>query len=932
MEADAQNNTIGGTSSRARNLISGNNANGVGIHDSGSSGNVVLNNYIGVDVTGNNPLGNGLAGVKIREGAEGNFIGQPGYGNIICDNNDAGIWIENSSRNFFFGNFIGTNANGSPDLGNHATGVFVFGVGEEMSIGGANAGEGNTIAYNAQSGVALMSNAGSGVKIWSNSIFKNGDIGIDLGFDGWTQNDDGDGDTGPNGRQNYPVLETALSGNLFVSGSLNSTPNTTFRIEFFESDTCDPSGYGEGKAYLNAIAVNTDSSGNATFSVQLNNQTANGKYISATASAPDNSTSEFSNCIMAQPPTGVLAVTPESFSSTVEIGKSTNATLSISNTGTASTNWTISKTATWLSVNPETQNIAPGSTDAVILTLDATALGEGIYSDTLTITSSDTGQPAIKVPVDLTVQKIPNIVMSPTSFTFTAPEGGQDSKNLTVKNTGSATLTFSVNWDFQSPWLGATNNSGSLAPGDSTTVTLTANAVSLTAGVYNGDFFTTSNDPDEANVIIPSVFTVTGAGPQIAVSPDSITATPAAGQTSHKQLLIKNIGNANLSWTITKSSAWLSPSAPSGNVTAGGQFSLNLTLSQTGLSAGVYRDTLRIASNDTDTPVLNVPVKLTVPGEGSGPQITVSQNSLVSTLDSGDTATHHVAIGNAGDAELQWSINWATGWLDAAPASGSTPPGGSEDITVTIDAAGLSGGEYIDSLLVNSTDPDNPVKKVNVSLTVNTYLPKINVEQDNLVSTLVPGDSAMHVVVIANQGSGDLNWSIVNHASWIHISRAAGQTLPGGSDSVKVMLYAASLAPGNYPDSLFVMSNDLSKPEVRIQINLTVQNTTSVQDRNATPDDFSLKQNYPNPFNPSTIIQYSLPEAARINLSIFDVSGRRVRTLVQTDKPAGRYEAIWYGKDQHGLPVSTGMYFYMLSGKSKTGKVFRLTQKMVLLK
>ncbi|MFQ5651666.1 MAG: FlgD immunoglobulin-like domain containing protein [bacterium] len=1034
MEADAQNNTIGGTSSRARNLISGNHANGVGIHDSGSSGNVVINNYIGVDVTGNHPLGNGLAGVKLREGAEGNFIGQPGYGNIICDNNDAGIWIENSSRNFFFGNFIGTNADGSPDLGNHATGVIVFGIGEEMSIGGANAGEGNTIAYNTLSGVALMGNAGNGVKIWSNSIFKNGGSGIDLGFDGWTGNDDGDGDSGPNGWQNYPVLETAISGSLLVSGSLNSTPNTTFRIEFFESDTCDPSGYGEGKTYLDAIAIATDANGDASFSVQLNHQVESGKYVTVTASAPDNSTSEFSNCVMASPRVGVLAVSPESFSVTLNAGENTVETLEISNIGSADIDWTLSWNAAWLQASLSGNTLAPGAGDNVSITIDASGLSEGSYADTLTVSSTEPNQADILVPVVMTVVVSPDIEIQPDSLSFTVQQGLQSTQPLKIKNTGQATLTFTVGTTFTSPWLSVSPSSGSLAPGDSTEIEVGANTNDLTPGSYSGALIVNSNDPDEGNINPPVTLTVIGAGAQISVSPESLAATLALDVTVTSYLFIENVGTADVTWTIDHQETWLNLSDTSKTTAPGQTDSISVQFNSAGLSTDTFSDTLTISHNDTDTPELNIPVSLTVTNDSpvitltqenlvstldegqsqthhfsvgnqgtgelqwsitwqaswldaaptsgstppgswqeitvtvdatglaggeygdsllvnstdpehpvkkvyvwltvktSSPKINVSQDKLVSTLDEGQSQTHQFNIGNQGTGELNWSITWQASWLDAAPGSGTTPPGGAEDITVTIDATGLSGGEYGDSLLVNSTDPENPVKKVYVWLTVTTYFPKISVSQDNLFSTLAVGDSAMHTVEIGNQGDGELNWSIVDQPSWVQVSPAAGQTMPGESDSVKVMFYAAGLTPGNYADSLLVISDDSSKPEVRILVTLTVQNTTSVHDINATPDDFTLKQNYPNPFNPTTVIQYGLMEAARITLNIFDVSGRRVRTLVQTDKPAGTYEAVWDGKDQQGLQVSSGIYFYTLSGKSQTGKVFRLTQRMLFLK
>ena len=89
---------------------------------------------------------------------------------------------------------------------------------------------------------------------------------------------------------------------------------------------------------------------------------------------------------------------------------------------------------------------------------------------------------------------------------------------------------------------------------------------------------------------------------------------------------------------------------------------------------------------------------------------------------------------------------------------------------------------------------------------------------------------------------------------------------------------------------------------------------------------FSLEQNVPNPFNPTTTISFTLPEKARANLSIFNVEGKLVKTLVDDVMGEGLKEVTWDGFDSRGIPVSSGVYFYRL----KAGKEV-LTKKMVVL-
>lgn len=89
----------------------------------------------------------------------------------------------------------------------------------------------------------------------------------------------------------------------------------------------------------------------------------------------------------------------------------------------------------------------------------------------------------------------------------------------------------------------------------------------------------------------------------------------------------------------------------------------------------------------------------------------------------------------------------------------------------------------------------------------------------------------------------------------------------------------------------------------------------------------TLCQNHPNPFNPSTTIRYFLPEAGRTVLEVFDISGRKIARLIDEEKPGGGHGITWTGKDNHGNPVSSGVYIYRLTA----GKM-RLTRKMVLLR
>jgi len=93
------------------------------------------------------------------------------------------------------------------------------------------------------------------------------------------------------------------------------------------------------------------------------------------------------------------------------------------------------------------------------------------------------------------------------------------------------------------------------------------------------------------------------------------------------------------------------------------------------------------------------------------------------------------------------------------------------------------------------------------------------------------------------------------------------------------------------------------------------------------PITYVLHQNYPNPFNPITTLSYDLPEDALVNITIYDMMGRQIRTLINNQQTAGYRSVQWNGTNDNGSPVSAGLYLYTIQAGD-----FRQTKKMVLLK
>ena len=305
----AADTLIGGAVPGTANLLSGNQS---GVTVAGSVGTRIQRNLIGTDRMGSGAIGN-YSGLFLTAGSTGTIVGgtTSAERNIISGNSASGVLVSDleTTGNVIRGNYIGTTADGTAPLGNGSPGVSLALGTSGNTIGGTVPGAGNRIAYNGRSGIALTGElqgiaAPTETPILANAIYGNNQIGIDLGNNGVTANDPGDGDMGANSLQNFPVITGASEDK--IEASISTTPNTSVRLEFFASGACDPSGYGEGERLVGTGALTTNAAGEGSASFSLDDAVAAGEWLTATATSLDASggfsnTSEFSACVQYSP-------------------------------------------------------------------------------------------------------------------------------------------------------------------------------------------------------------------------------------------------------------------------------------------------------------------------------------------------------------------------------------------------------------------------------------------------------------------------------------------------------------------------------------------------------------------------------------------------------------------------------------------------------
>ena len=193
-----------------------------------------------------------------------------------------------------------------------------------------------------------------------------------------------------------------------------------------------------------------------------------------------------------------------------------------------------------------------------------------------------------------------------------------------------------------------------------------------------------------------------------------------------------------------------------------------------------------------------------------------------------------------------------------------------------------------------------------------------NQPEDNVFTILISDGTDKSVDIsgaLTSKAGGDFTFT---PASGVH------------GTEVTVSIDANGLVVGDYIGEITLSSSGTSNPTQVIPVQLRVDQLVSViglDDGGDLPSTFALDQNYPNPFNPTTEISFDLPVRSQVMLTVYNVLGQQVTTLVNKPLAAGSYVADWDGRSSSGTTVASGIYFYRLHTEQ-----FTQTKKMVLLK
>ena len=316
------------------------------------------------------------------------------------------------------------------------------------------------------------------------------------------------------------------------------------------------------------------------------------------------------------------------------------------------------------------------------------------------------------------------------------------------------------------------------------------------------------------------------------------------------------------------------------------------------------------------------------PGPGSPePNITVEPESLIfDTTAVGSSSVNMLSITNIGsDTLLIYNLYSPDSIFSANLSSFDLLPSESQDVQVTFTP--LQQNTYDGDLFIISNDPDTDTLGLPVAGVGFIPAPEIFVDPMSLTfDTTAAGSSNLKLLTIYNIGNATLTISNISSTESVFSTNLTSYDIQPG-DSQMVQVAFTPTEPIIYTSNLFVISNDSEMDTLIVPVSGVGIMLARIELDAQLPHILVLYPNYPNPFNPVTTLRYDLPEKVLVTITIYDMLGRQVKTLMDQTQDAGYKSLIWDATNDYGKPVSAGIYLYQI----QAGEYIQ-TKKMVLLK
>ncbi len=543
----------------------------------------------------------------------------------------------------------------------------------------------------------------------------------------------------------------------------------------------------------------------------------------------------------------------------------------------------------------------------------------------------------------------PAIVVTPTSLTFSAQQGGSNppSQQLLVNNQGYGILNYSVT-DNQ-PWLTVTPTTGA-APA---TLAVSVSIAGLAYGDHSGRITISDASGKDSSRTVVVALSITA--PVLSITPSSIDVQTQFGSAppDDRYVMIENSGTGTLDWSASGAPNWLRLSQVSGTAPS----AVDLIFETDSLPGpGEYSAAITVTSPQA----ANSPQQFTVNLSYivNTPILTIDPDTLhFSFLAGASVPAQELVIYNSGTGTIDWMIVPDATWVATTPEAML----GDGVVSVSINTALLQVGEHHANLTISDAAAVNsPLNAVvhatvlrppdtlaleaisaavgqpfEVALSLRNYL-----AVDSVAFDLTFDDDAMTLDSVSTtlRSGGVLTWqsgvpTVLGITSVAVASSPMSDPLAEGSGAIAILHFTAGsdVVDGEYPIDLSGSVRDttgaISMP-IALAGSAAITSSTPVYpvESPIMPTDFTLGPNYPNPFNAATIIPYTLSQSSSVDLRVLNILGQHVKTIFTGEQRIGGYYATWDGDADTGEMLPTGIYFVRLQAddQSRTIKVLLL--------
>ena len=596
-------------------------------------------------------------------------------------------------------------------------------------------------------------------------------------------------------------------------------------------------------------------------------------------------------------------------------------TFTVQNTGGSALSGSISTSAGWVSVSPTSFSLDSSQTQQITVSANTASLSPGNYTATVYVTSNG-GNASGNATVSMVLGPQLAIAGGSLAHDFgTVPEAANpdtSSYTFTVQNSGGDTLVGTIS--VSEAWVSVNATAFSLLAGANLQITVSATTSDLVPGYHEATISITSNGGNASGKVEARI-------PHLALLADSIgydfgTVETGNDPDSTYSFSVQNSGAGILTCTVSSSGSWAIVSPTSFSLDSSQTQQITVTANTAGLSPGNYAATVSVTSNGGNASG-NATVSMVL-----GPQLAIAGGSLahdfgtVPEAANPDTSSYTFTVQNSGGDTLVGTISVSEAWVSVNATAFSLLAGANLQITVSATTSDLVPGYHEATISITSNGG-------NASGKVEARIPHLALLADSIgydFGTVESGNDpdSTYSFSVQNSGAGILTCTVSSSESWAIVSPTSFSLDSSQIQQITVSAITTSLNLGNYMATVSLSSdsgNDSGFVHIEITPSLAISPETGV------PNNYSLHPSYPNPFNPSTTLRFDLPVASAVTLVIYDVLGREVVRLADSNFQPGYHQLVWWSTDAAERDVPSGLYIARLVTPDYTKSI-----KMLLLK